>query len=106
MRGEPSRLGKPSTHRVESYSIVPVDGNCGLVTCSVGNASALINGRLYLSLLNSFYSRSQISLESRCRDAAVFDYRSCPLDRPGRLRGVWTVWQELKVSSCGRSYAE
>src|SRR6266540_791959 len=57
MRGEPSRLGKPSTPRVESSSTVSEHGNCGLVTCSVGNASALINGRSSLSSPSSFYAR-------------------------------------------------
>src|SRR6266511_4713194 len=84
MRGEPSRLVKPSTHKVESYSIVPVDGNCGLVTCSVGTASALINGRCFLSLLNSFYAGSQISLESLCRDSVG------PWTRSGGL-AYWDV---------------
>src|SRR6266487_2552212 len=59
MREEPSRLGKPSTHRVESCSTVSEHGNYGLVTCLVGNASALINGRFSLSLPSSFYASSQ-----------------------------------------------
>src|SRR6266571_7206207 len=62
MRGESSRLGEQSTHRVESSSTVPAHGNCGLVTCLAGIASALINGRFSLSLPNSFYASSQASL--------------------------------------------
>src|SRR6266511_3357629 len=77
MRGEPSRLGKPSTPRVESSSTVSEHGNCGLVTCSVGNASALINGRSSLSSPSSFYARALAESGStrccRCGGAAGGD---------------------------------